>query len=242
MRVHRYKDLGYTTFFNPKTGFFARKEDSGKPEPFWSPHGPELMDISITNWCDKGCSFCYKKSSKNGCHMSLDDYRRVIDEAKLMGVFQVALGGGNPNQHPDFMEILQHTFDQGIVPNYTTNGRGLTKEILIASKKYCGAVAVSAYKPFTETSATLSILEEYGLRTNIHYILDSKSIDTAIAWLKTPPEFIKNINAIIFLNYKPSGRKVYEQNMLRHSEKIQEFFDLATSVNDHPYGAIRCSP
>jgi molybdenum cofactor biosynthesis enzyme MoaA len=26
-----------------------------------SHHGPELIDISITNWCDKGCSFCYKE-------------------------------------------------------------------------------------------------------------------------------------------------------------------------------------
>lgn len=94
LRVNRYKDLGYTTFFNPRTGFSARVPEAGKPEPFWAPHGPELMDISITNWCDKGCVFCYKSSTKHGKHMALHDYKRVIDEAASMGTFQVALGGG----------------------------------------------------------------------------------------------------------------------------------------------------
>ncbi|WP_210251557.1 radical SAM protein [Brucella intermedia] len=106
-----------------RTGFFARVPEPGKREPFWSPHGPELMDISITNWCDKGCVFCYKSSPRRGSHMALADYKRVIDEAAYMGTFQGALGGGNPNQHPHFVEILDYTWSKGIVPNYTTTGR-----------------------------------------------------------------------------------------------------------------------
>lgn len=151
LKAIRYKSLGYTSFFNPDTGFFARVPDKGGKDPFWSPHGPELMDISITNWCDKGCSFCYKSSTKCGEHMALDDYKRVIDQAAEMRTFQVALGGGNPNQHPNFLEILEYTATKGVVPNYTTNGRGLSDEVLSATRKYCGAVAVSAYPPYDET-------------------------------------------------------------------------------------------
>jgi MoaA/NifB/PqqE/SkfB family radical SAM enzyme len=56
-----------------------------------------------------------------------------------MHAFQVALGGGNPNQHPDFIEILRLTReDYGIVPNYTTNGRGLSDTVLEATRRYCG--------------------------------------------------------------------------------------------------------
>lgn len=229
MKVRKYKDLGYTSFFNSKTGFFARVEDKDKPEPFWSPYGPELMDISITNWCDKNCLFCYKKSNNFGRHMSFDNYRKVIDQAKEMGVFQVALGGGNPNQHPDFIDIIRYTAEQGIVPNYTTNGRGITEEILIATKKYCGAVAVSAYPPYTEMEDAISRFSQLGIKTNIHYILDSESIEIAIDWLNTPPNFISMVNAIVFLNYKPSGVMVYQEKMLRKSKRLQEFFDLATS-------------
>ncbi|KNY31733.1 radical SAM protein [Agrobacterium sp. LC34] len=229
LRVNRYKDLGYSTFSNARTGFFARVPDAGKPEPFWSPHGPELMDISITNWCDKGCVFCYKSSTKQGSHMALRDYKRVIDEAAAMGTFQVALGGGNPNQHPDFEEILEYTATKGIVPNYTTNGRGLTKSILAATKQHCGAVAVSAYPPYLETAETLRLLAAHKIKTNVHFIIDSHSVDTAIEWLTTPPEFLRPINALVFLNYKPSGRKVFEDRLLRNSPRVEEFFKLATS-------------
>src|SRR5574341_1239687 len=142
--IKRYKEEHYSTFFNANTGFFARVEDAGFEEPFWSQHGPELLDISIANWCDKGCPLCYRKSNEAGHHMSVNDYEDVIRQAQALHVMQVALGGGNPNQHPDFCDILRLTRQYGIVPNYTTNGRGLTKQVLEATKAFCGAVAVSA--------------------------------------------------------------------------------------------------
>lgn len=231
LKVNRYKSLGYTSFFNPDTGFFARVPDKDERDPFWSPHGPELMDISITNWCDKGCTFCYKSSTRRGEHMRLEDYKNVIDQAAEMGTFQVALGGGNPNQHPDFVEILEYTASKGVVPNYTTNGRGLSVKTLEATRKFCGAVAVSAYPPYDETAETIRTLVSYGIKTNVHYILDAESVDVAIDWLKAPPAFLVGINAIIFLNYKPSGRKIFEEKLLRNSHRLDEFFKLATSPN-----------
>src|SRR5690348_9592321 len=103
--IRHYQETGYSTVFSPRTGFFARMEDPGQPEPLWSPHGPELIDISITNWCDKGCPFCYRKSTPKGCHMSVADYTAVIKQAAAMDVLQVAIGGGNPTQHPEFQQI-----------------------------------------------------------------------------------------------------------------------------------------
>lgn len=146
--IRRCKDQHYSTVFNPNTGFFARVEYEGHPEPFWSEHGLELLDISITNWCDMGCPICYRSSDDSGGHMNVENYEVVMRQAQKMHVHQVALGGGNPNQHPQFTEILRLTREKyGIVPNYTTNGRGLTEAVLTATSRYCGAVAVSAYKP-----------------------------------------------------------------------------------------------
>lgn len=161
--------------------------------------------------------------------MALNDYKKVIDQATEMGTFQVALGGGNPNQHPHFVEILDYTASKGVVPNYTTNGRGLSDEILDTTLKHCGAVAISAYPPYDETAKTITKLNHNGIKTNVHFILDAASIDTAIEWLNEPPEFLAGINAIVFLNYKPSGRKVFENRLLRNSTRLGEFFKLATS-------------
>ncbi len=228
--IKRFPREHYSAVFNPNSGFFARIEDPGYQDPFWSQHGPELLDIAVTNWCDRGCYFCYRKSDESGTHMALEDYEEVIRQAAAMHVFQVALGGGNPNQHPHFPEILRITRKKyGIVPNYTTNGRGLTESVLAATANYCGAVAVSAYAPYTETGHAVQLLRSRGITTNIHFILTSKSVDTAIEWLRQPPAFLSEANAIVFLNYKPVGRFADESLLLNKSSRLREFFTLATS-------------
>jgi len=228
--IKRFVGEHYTAIFNPNSGFFARVEDTGHDEPFWAEHGPELLDIAITNWCDRGCSFCYRKSDESGSHISLTDYEEIIRQAQSIHVFQVALGGGNPNQHPQFPEILRLTRQKyGIVPNYTTNGRGLTTSVLEATARYCGAVAVSAYPPYRETEDAVDLLRSGGITTNIHFILTSKTVDTAIEWLKNPPAFLTKANAIVFLNYKPVGRFADERLLLNKSSRLEEFFKLATA-------------
>jgi radical SAM protein with 4Fe4S-binding SPASM domain len=228
--IKRFSKDHYTAVFNPNSGFFARIEDAGQDEPFWSEHGPELLDIAITNWCDRGCSFCYRKSDELGSHIPVEDYEEIIRQAQALHVFQVALGGGNPNQHPEFVEILRITREKyGIVPNYTTNGRGLSEPILQATANHCGAVAVSAYPPYNETKEAIRLLRSRGVTTNIHFILSSKTVDTAIEWLKHPPAFLKIANAIVFLNYKPVGRFADQRLLLNRSPRVEEFFKLATS-------------
>jgi len=219
--VKHFRTDHYTAIFNPRSGFFARVEDDGQPEPFWAEHGPELLDISITNWCDRGCAFCYRKSDTNGSHMPIDDFEEILRQAAEMHVFQIALGGGNPNQHPQFPEMLHMArVKYGIVPNYTTNGRGLDDTVLEATARYCGAVAVSAYPPYQETDVAVSRLADRGVTTNIHFILSSRTVGAAIDWLNAPPSFLRKAHAIVFLNYKPVGRHIDETMLLNRSDRL----------------------
>jgi radical SAM protein with 4Fe4S-binding SPASM domain len=212
------------------TGFFARVEDDGYREPLWSQHGPELLDISITKWCDRECKICYRSANKHGQHMRLSDYELIMRQAVAMNVSQVALGGGNPNQHPDFVKILEVTRQgYGIVPSYTTNGRGLNKEILKTSGKYCGAVAVSAYPPFQKLKPSIRLLIDAGIRTNVHFVLSSESIDTAIEWLREPPDLLSGVNALIFLSYKSVGRAKGSLLYLQIGPMLHDFFALVSN-------------
>ncbi len=225
--IKRYSDQHYTALFDKSNGLLIRKEDVGHEEPFWCHSGPELLDISITNWCDKNCDICYRNSNENGTHMSIEDYESIIDQASQLGVFQVALGGGNPNQHPDFCDILKITNDKfGIIPSYTTNGRGLTERILKASKRHCGAVAISYYEPVDEFISSLELLKARGIKTNIHFVLTSISVNTAIEWLRLVPRFLEGINAVIFLNYKAAGYRKDHNLLLNQNQKYSEFFNL----------------
>ena len=47
---------GYKAIFDEKTGYTIRTGNNGE-NPFWKVNGPELLDISITNYCEKECDF-----------------------------------------------------------------------------------------------------------------------------------------------------------------------------------------
>jgi radical SAM protein with 4Fe4S-binding SPASM domain len=230
--IHKYPNQNYSTVFNKSTGFFARIEDVEHPEPFWAMSGPELLDISITNYCERGCDFCYRNSTPQGKHILFEDYRKIIRQAKEIGVLQVALGGGNPNQHPQFIQILEETASQGIVPSYTSNGIGLSHEILKATKEFCGALAISAYSPYESyLEPIVNHISKYDIKTNIHFLLNTDTVEKAILWMTQPPTFLEKINAIIFLNYKPvnSGNEL----LLKNSSLLQNFFEQVEKSKIH---------
>ena len=200
---------GYNYVFNPQNGFTVRYGDSIDEDPFVGPV-PELADISINNVCDRGCDFCYKDSNMSGKTMSLEEYTKVLENLPL--TWQLALGGGEPTMHPDFIEILRMTredFDK--VPNYTTNGTHLTDEIVAATKAYCGAVAVSySDRDDVWIKATKTFIEA-GVKTNIHFVVSEKTAQTAMnlmVELGVTPEVLglEGLNAVVFLLYKPVGR------------------------------------
>lgn len=163
--------------------------------------------------------------------MRLSDYTALIRQAASMDVLQVAIGGGNPTQHPDFAEILRTTRSMGIVPSYTTNGRGLTPEVLEATKRFCGAVAVSAYEPWEEFEAALQLLKANGIAANVHFVLSNDSFAMAEAWLRDPPSFLHGINALVFLNFKPVTRVNDQTGLTRAvgAERLKSFYASATS-------------
>jgi len=151
-----------------------------------------------------------------------------------MNVKQIALGGGNPNNHPEFIEILRMIHeDYGIIPSYTTNGRYLSNEILSATKKYCGAVAISLHNSENNTFNALYRLLEYGIKSNIHFVLTPFSIPIALRWFQNPDQLPVGLNAIIFLNYKPVGKFKDNRFLLKYSTKIREFFNIVTRNNYH---------
>jgi len=230
--IRRHQEQRYTTVFNPKTGFFARIEDAGRAEPSWSMSGPEILDISITGSCRNHCSRCYRNSLPGGFHIAFSNYVSIMRNARSVGVHQVALGGGNPNEHPEFCRILQITRDGfDIVPSYSTNGSGLNWQVLVASREFCGSVAVSYYPPKDRFLDALSMLAKYGVRTNIHFVLDAHSVETAIDILQKRPDYLQNTNAIVFLNYKPAGRGGDSANLLARSSRLETFFEVLDRNN-----------
>jgi len=228
----------YAVIFDPVTGQGARSnifspegQDTGQ-EPYRGSF-PELLDIGIMGHCDHGESGlclasgvqCYQKgASLHEQHLSFERFAKIIDEAQDK-TFQVALGGrGDPDQHPELLKILAYAHHHGITPNFTTSGYGLKRDLLPAIKQYCGAIAVSWYRN-DYTLEAIRMLTEYGIKTNIHYVLSNSSIDEAIERCENK-SWPKGINRIIFLLHKPVGYGTLDEVLRIDDLRVQRFFSL----------------
>jgi len=228
----------YKTVFSKKTGFFVRLEEDGYEEPSWAEDGPELLDLSITNYCERCCDFCYRGANPSGKHMALEDVLNVVTQAKEAGVLQIALGGGNPNQHPQFVEVLRIVRENGIVPSYTSNGEGLTDDILEATKKFCGAMALSLYPPYENYDRIAKHISEMGIKLNMHVILKSDTIELLTVWFKEPPALFSHINALIVLNYKPIRGS--RDLTVRDGVRLKAFYEAASTCKSVKIGFDNC--
>ena len=233
----KYDPQGFKSVFNPQTGFAIRGELADGTDPIYA-SSPELVDCKITNWCDNGCAYCYMGSNENGKHCQTHDYFCLLEQMCFLGVFQIALGGGEPTMHPDFIPILRVTRHAGIVPNYSTNGNHLTQEIVDASREFCGAVAVSWHNP-PNIAATEWLIRD-GVKTNIHYILSEQKVDDAIGLMRALDNgLLPRLNAIIFLRLKPVGR-ASKVSVQFNAESLGRFFDETEKTHPYKIGFDAC--
>ena len=208
MKIRRHSE-NYNFIGDTLTGVTFRWGATFEQNPRNAPW-PELVDISISNHCTKGCDFCYRDSKCNYSFMSLDDYEYLIKQLKHPhwgNVFQVAIGGGEPLEHPDFMKIIDVTWESGVVPNFTTNGKYLTNDLIVALKDKVGAVALSTLDIKTIDKEVIQNLRMNNIKCNIHYVLNQHNLRQAIDILKGKHNrYLQDANSIIFLTYKPFGR------------------------------------
>lgn len=117
------------TVFDPETGNKIRftfdaplRSQQGEFEMPERSLTPELVDMKITGYCAfaSDCGFCYMDSDTDGEHADTYRTRRVLESLAEMGVFEIALGGGEPTLHPDFLEIIQAGREAGLNMNFTS--------------------------------------------------------------------------------------------------------------------------
>ena len=253
MIVKKYdKEHKFIAMFDTESGLYMRSGviencvDTGI-DPFMASF-PELIDVGVmghcihgkTGLCIKSGVQCYQNGLKTHMpNMTLENFKRIVDECKGK-TYQLALGGrGDVDQHENFEEILAYCRQNNIVPNFTSSGLGFTPEIVKICKEYCGAVAISWYRQ-EHTMRAIDMLLEAGVTTNIHYVLGNNSIDEDIQRLKDQ-SFPKGINAVIFLLHKPVGLGK-EDNVLQISDpRVKEFYTLIDISNSLFIGFDSCN-
>jgi len=177
---------------------------------------PLEVHFSVTNACSARCRHCYMDSGeKDAGEMTGDEFRRAIDLLAEMGVFHIALGGGEALERPDFFELAAYARSRGIVPNLTTNGRLLTKETAAKCTLF-GQVNVSVdwidrpeptggkAAPIAWRVSGIDLLREAGIQVGLNCVVTRQNFDCLSEVVCYAGE--QKLTDVEFLRFKPSGR------------------------------------
>lgn len=205
---------------------------------------PEFYDVKITGKCYGNCEYCYTSSTNNQEHYDVlpkikEFFGNMTENQKP---FQVAIGGGEPTLHPDFVDILKSFRDLGISPNYTTNGMWIksknSKEIIEATKEYCEGVAITCHAHLVDYWIDASIiLINNGIFTNFHNLISDKE---SINYFLNIYDFWKGkVQYFVLLPQIAQGRcKKSELNweyLKKKLEQYKDISDIAFGANFHSY-------
>lgn len=115
--------------------------------------------FELTYNCSERCIHCYNSgATRNDCEaslrnrdeMTLDDYKRVIDELYDMGLYKVCLSGGDPFSKPHIWEIIDYIYNKDIAFDIFTNGQAIVNDVERLAWYYPRLVGLSVYSSIPE--------------------------------------------------------------------------------------------
>lgn len=112
---------------NYRNKWHARPEDQEKG------NFPLSINVEITRRCNLACTFCWHKDLEQELKidMSMDMFKKVIDESRKFGLPAVNLNGlGEPMLHPEIIEMIKYCKRSGVLEvMFHTNGTVMNKQL-----------------------------------------------------------------------------------------------------------------
>ncbi len=215
---------------------------------------PTEVHFAVTNKCSQKCEGCYMSSVEDDLNeLSLNELKKIFKNLADMGVFHVALGGGEAFERADFAEIVSYCREIGLVPNLTTNGQNIGKKEIEICKKM-GQINISIdgigdnYSingrkgDFDRLCSSIRLLKKNKINVGANCVVSSKNYDTIEDVISFAHK--EGLSEIEFLKYKPSGRAT--QNYYKYAlsmEMIKTFYPYLTGLRTkyNPELKIDCS-
>ncbi|MCP4449454.1 MAG: radical SAM protein [Myxococcales bacterium] len=194
----------------------------------WSGEEPDIGErplvapleahLQITNRCDAGCQGCYTAAAPSAQReWPIERWKASIDALADMGVFHLALGGGESADLPWLGELVQYARDRGLVPNLTTSGLSNLSRVLQLAPLF-GQINISidglddeyarvrGFDGFAEADAALIELRKRTRNVGINVVVTRHnfgSLGAIFAYAKK-----RRLNEVELLRFKPAGRGI----------------------------------
>lgn len=183
--------------------------DDGTRNTEW-PDGEQLnldfplsIDLCITNYCKRGCLWCYNNSNPNGKHADIMNLKFI--DSMPSGI-EVAIGGGSATAHPDLIPFLEKLKAKGLIANLTVNQGELIENIGLINSLIDDELIHGLGVSFTEPQ---DLIYKNMAQPNmvVHLIAGIHG--------KEVLDYLSNFNLkILILGYKNIGRGYYYKDAM----------------------------
>ena len=107
----------------------------------WSLNDNPIGWLEVTDRCNIYCRGCYRLNITG--HKPLEEVKEdILFFKEWRNCYNISIAGGEPLLHPDIIDIVAFTVENGMQALMLTNGHGLTRELLVALKE-AGALGVA---------------------------------------------------------------------------------------------------
>jgi radical SAM protein with 4Fe4S-binding SPASM domain len=158
--------------------------------------------------------------------------KRALKKLQSIGVFHVALGGGEALLRPDLFELAHYAREIGLVPNLTLSGHSVSEKIA-GQMSVFGQVNLSIdgidqartvfrnTKMFDLADKALTLLVKAGVKTGINCVMGRNNFESIPQLFQYAKQ--KKVNEIEFLRLKPAGRgrDLYQSERTRYDQNIR---------------------
>ncbi|MDD7938936.1 pyrroloquinoline quinone biosynthesis protein PqqE [Actinomycetospora lutea] len=161
--------------------------------------GPLGVLAELTHACPLSCSYCSNplELTKRSAELSTDEWRRVLDEAAVLGVLQSHFSGGEPLLRRDLVDLVGHASGLGMYTNLVTSAIGLSRpraEALRDAGLDHVQVSIQADEPvlsdrlagissFEKKIEAARLVKELGWPLTLNVVLHRQNIDRIAAIL-----------------------------------------------------------
>lgn len=210
--------------------------------------------FELTYRCSEKCIHCYNMgATRNDDEISLrgvpqeltlDDYKRVIDELDTLGCYKVCLSGGDPFAHPYVWDIIEYLYEKEIAFDIFTNGQTITTKVERLVDYYPRVVGISVYSgipevhdritrvkgSFERSMVVARTLSEYGVPTAFKCIVMRPNLKS----YHLVKDLAREYGAVIQIEANLCMGVDGDISMINHLRLTKEEFEILLRDKDIP--------
>jgi mycofactocin radical SAM maturase len=203
---------------------------------------PVNVTWEVTYACNLACIHCLSDAGpKRTGELTTTQCLRVIDSLSNLNVFQFNIGGGEPFMRPDFLDLMTHAHEKGMVTCISTNGTLVDEEIARRLDNKLVYIQVSLDGPTPASNDPIRGQGSFNKAIEALAHLRKRDIDVSINTVLTRlsfPELDKLVDLasdfgakLRVSRFRPSGRGMRSWSQLNLSR--DQMIDFSHWLSEH---------